>query len=107
MEVNEQLIQAITKAVVEQLQKNGLPAKAPSSASGTASLAGKTRMRPKHSYKGAQKAVQGTDPKEVVIGVGAAFHTEINSTINGIPLDKVLENLKAGIEEEEIGRAHV
>lgn len=100
MEVNEQLIQAITKAVVEQLQKNGLPAKAPSSASGTASLAGKTRMRPKHSYKGAQKAVQGTDPKEVVIGVGAAFQTEINSTINGIPLDQVLENLKAGIEEE-------
>lgn len=100
MEVNEQLIQAITKAVVEQLQKNGLPAKAPSSASGTASLAGKTRMRPKHSYKGVQKAVQGTDPKEVVIGVGAAFQTEINSTINGIPLDQVLENLKAGIEEE-------
>ena len=100
MEVNEQLIQAITKAVVEQLQKNGLPAKAPSSASGTASLAGKTRMRPKHSYKGAQKAAQGTDPKEVVIGVGAAFQTEINSTINGIPLDQVLENLKAGIEEE-------
>ena len=46
------------------------------------------------------KAEQGTDPKEIVIGVGAAFQTEIRSTICGIPLDKVLQNVQAGIEEE-------
>ena len=57
-------------------------------------------MRPKRSYDGAVKAVQGTDPKEVVIGVGAAFQTEINATICGIPLDEVLRNVQAGIEEE-------
>ena len=100
MEVNEQLIQAVTMAVVEQLQKNGLPAPAASSVSGTQSLAGKRRMRPKHSYAGAKRAAKGTDPKEVVIGVGAAFQTEINSTIGGIPLEQVIENIRAGIEEE-------
>lgn len=96
MELNEQLIQAITKAVVEQLQGNQ-PQPHNSEAQ---TLAGKTRMRPKHSYEGAKKAPQGTDPKEIVIGVGAAFQTEIRSTICGIPLEEVLRNVKAGIEEE-------
>lgn len=104
MEVNEQLIQAITKAVVEQLQRNGAKPQTQNSPSpvstGTQSLAGKTRMRPKRSYEGAVRAKQGTDPKEVVIGVGAAFQTEITRTIGGIPLDEVLRNVKAGIEEE-------
>ncbi len=57
-------------------------------------------MRPKRSYAGSPKAAQGTNPKEVVIGVGAAFQTEINATMGGIPLDEVLRNVKAGIEEE-------
>lgn len=105
MEINDQLIQAITKAVVEQLQKsNGqpqVPSRAGSSQpSGTASLAGRTRMHPKRSYKGAVRAAKGTDPKEVVIGVGAAFQTEIRATMGGIPLEEVLRNVKAGIEEE-------
>ena len=102
MQVNEQLIQAITKAVVEQLQKkNAQPqTEQNKNASGTNTLAGKTRMRPKHSYAGAPKAPLGTNPKEIVIGVGAAFQTEINATICGIPLDEVLRNVKAGIEEE-------
>lgn len=99
MEVNEQLIRAITQAVVEQLQKNGGKPQN-STVSGAQSLAGKTRMRPRHSYEGAVKAKQGTDPKEIVIGVGAAFQTEINYTIGGIPLDEVLRNVRAGIEEE-------
>lgn len=96
MELNEQLIQAITKAVVEQLQGNQPQ---PHNSEGE-TLAGKTRMRPMHSYEGAEKAPQGTDPKEIVIGVGAAFQTEIRSTIGGIPLEDVLRNVQAGIEEE-------
>lgn len=99
MEVNEQLIRAITQAVVQQLARNGAGPQTTVSA-GTQSLAGKTRMRPKHSYEGAERARQGTDPKEVVIGVGAAFQTEITKTIGGIPLDEVLRNIRAGIEEE-------
>lgn len=113
MEVNEQLIQAITKAVLAQLQSVAQPGNAENTvtltdltkssvenSSGVNSLAGKTRMRPKRSYKGFEKAKQGTDPKEVVIGVGAAFQTEIHSTIGGLPLDEVLKNVRAGIEEE-------
>ena len=101
MEINEQLIQAITRAVVAQLQNGSAqPVESKEAASTTQSLAGKTRMRPKRSYAGSTKARQGTDPKEVVIGVGAAFQTEINKTIGGIPLDDVLRNVKAGIEEE-------
>lgn len=65
MEVNEQLIQAITKAVVEQLQRNGAqPARTPSR-TGTQSLAGKTRMRPKHSYEHAVKAKQERTPRKL------------------------------------------
>lgn len=101
MEVNEQLIRAITQAVVQQLAKSGAGPQIQNTApAATQSLAGKTRMRPKRSYEGAVRAIQGTDPKEVVIGVGAAFQTEITKTICGIPLDEVLRNLRAGIEEE-------
>lgn len=102
MEVNEQLIRAITQAVVEQLHnKNGAqPQTETRLSSASQELAGRTRMRPKHSYEGAVRAAQGTDPREVVIGVGAAFQTEINKTMGGIPLDEVLRNVKAGIEEE-------
>ena len=103
MEVNEQLIRAITQAVVEQLHKNGAQPQTQAEMqqpSSTQELAGRTRMRPKHSYEGAVRAAQGTDPKEIVIGVGAAFQTEINKTMGGIPLDEVLRNVKAGIEEE-------
>ena len=38
--------------------------------------------------------------REVVIGVGAAFQTEITKTMSGIPLEEVLRNICAGIEEE-------
>lgn len=103
MEVNEQLIRAITQAVVEQLHQNGAqPEKEVQTpeTSGSGSLAGRTRMRPKHSYDNAARAAQGTDPREIVIGVGAAFQTEIHKTMGGIPLDEVLRNVKAGIEEE-------
>ncbi len=117
MEYNEQLIQAITKAVIAEIQKSKIPAyqidgwSGPEAGQNTAdgapagnkpgqSLSGRTRMRPKRSYAGARRAAQGTDPKEIVIGVGAAFQREINSTICGIPLDQVLQNVRAGIEEE-------
>lgn len=103
MEVNEQLVRAVTQAVVVQLMASGAQPQNVSSTpapAGTGSFAGKTRMRPKHSYEGAVRASKGTDPKEVVIGVGAAFQTEITKTMSGIPLEEVLRNICAGIEEE-------
>ena len=121
MEINEQLVLAITRAVVSELQKNpdmqpgsvrnaasagsGMSGLSPDGGAGSgssmpASLAGRTRMRPLHAYTHVEKAVQGTDPKEIVIGVGAAFQTEIHETICHIPLDEVLKNVRDGIEEE-------
>lgn len=53
MEVNEQLVRAVTQAVVAQLMASGAQPQNVSSTpapAGTGSFAGKTRMRPKHSY---------------------------------------------------------
>ena len=64
-------------------------------------MAGRERINEEKSdYSGYPRAQKGTDPKEVVIGVGAAFQREITRTICDIPLDDVLKNVKAGIEEE-------
>ena len=66
-----------------------------------ASMAGVERINPeKTSYHGYPKAEKGSDPKEVVIGVGPGFQKEIRATICGIPLDQVIREVKAGIEEE-------
>ncbi len=72
-----------------------------STQAGVPSMAGRERINEKKTdYTGYPKAKQGTDPKEIVIGVGAAFQREIKRTICDIPLDEVLRNVKAGIEEE-------
>jgi hypothetical protein len=66
-----------------------------------ASMAGTERINPtKTSYHGYPIAEKGTDPKEVVIGVGPGFQKEIKATICGIPLSEVIREVKAGIEEE-------
>lgn len=96
MQYNEDLIRKITEEVVRQLNTSSTPQK-----TSVNSLVGKDRINEtKTSYAGYPKAKKGTDPKEVVIGVGAAFQREIKKTINGIPLEDVLKNIKAGIEEE-------
>ena len=59
MEVNEQLVRAVTQAVVAQLMASGAQPQDVSSTpapEGAGSFAGKTRMRPKHSYENAIKA---------------------------------------------------
>lgn len=96
MQFSEDLIRQITEEVVRQLN-----ADAKERAYTGNSLAGKDRINEKKtSYADYPRAKKGTDPKEVVIGVGAAFQREIKKTINGIPLEDVLKNVKAGIEEE-------
>lgn len=47
-------------------------------------------------------AEKGTLPNEVVIGVAAAFGVYQTKTITGIPHDKVLKEIIAGIEEEGV-----
>ncbi|HAX50744.1 propanediol/glycerol family dehydratase medium subunit [Muricomes intestini] len=103
MQINEDLVKQITNAVLAQMApKSGEvnPADAPVS-SEVPSMTGHERINEvKTSYVSYPKAKKGTDPKEVVIGVGAAFQKEIKKTICGIPLEEVLKNVKAGIEEE-------
>ena len=95
MNINEELVRRITEAVVKQIQspKEGQ--------SGRPAVTGGERINAeKTSYASYPRAKKGTDPKEVVIGVGPAFQKEITKTICGIRLEEVLDNLKAGIEEE-------
>lgn len=92
MQVNDTLIEQITAEVVRQMQGSGEPANTVSNSA--------QRLAPKRDYSGFPKARQGTDPKEVVIGVGPAFQREIHATICGLDLTDVLGNVKAGIEEE-------
>ena len=106
MQISEELVKQITNAVLSQMSQSGVSSStgdhitAPSSGK-SLSLAGRERINDeKTSYASYPRAKKGTDPKEVVIGVGAAFQKEIKKTICGIPLDDVLRNVKAGIEEE-------
>ncbi|HIZ80810.1 MAG TPA: propanediol/glycerol family dehydratase medium subunit [Candidatus Mediterraneibacter pullistercoris] len=104
MQISEELVKQITNAVLSQMSQSGVSSSTgdhTAAASKMPSLAGRERINEeKTSYASYPRAKKGTDPKEVVIGVGAAFQKEIKKTISGIPLDDVLRNVKAGIEEE-------
>ena len=105
MQINEELVKQITNAVLSQMSHAGSSSVSggalPSSSSAVPSMAGRDRINEEKSdYSGYPRAQKGTDPKEVVIGVGAAFQREIKRTICDIPLDEVLRNVKAGNEEE-------
>jgi hypothetical protein len=91
MEINQTLIEQITKLVIETVkEQRGI---------NTTSQTSSPRSV-KTSYKGYPIATKGSNPKEVVIGVGPAFQREIKNTINGLKLSEVISNVKAGIEEE-------
>ena len=80
MQMNEELIKKIVDAVMEQIgQLDNKPKNEPAAVS---SLAGKDRINEiKTDYSSYPRAKKGTDPKEIVIGVGAAFQKEIKRTI--------------------------
>jgi hypothetical protein len=90
MEINQKLVEEITRLVIEKVKEQR----------GQRPVSGSSRINQKTSYVGYQLAAKGTNPKEVVIGVGPAFQREINYTINGLKLSDVVKNIKAGIEEE-------
>lgn len=75
---DEKLIKQITELVVKEIEKKGL------------------LLKSQH----LNKALKGNNPKEVVIGVGPSFQTEINRTINGLDLKSVIKQIISGIEEE-------
>lgn len=76
MKVTENLIEEITRLVLEEMNKG---------------------TTPQEHVIGASKS---NNPKEVVIGVGPAFMAHIHKTINGLHLKDVIKELAAGIEEE-------
>lgn len=90
MEINKELVEAITRVVVEKVKEQG----------GLKPVPRNNHTVVKTSYVGYPLAQKGTNPKEVVIGVGPAFQREIKRTINGLNLVDVIKNIKAGIEEE-------
>lgn len=101
MQVSEELIRKIIDTVMEQLNQSENEKNVKPSSSDIPSMAGRDRINEKKTdYSSYPRAKKGTDPKEIVIGVGAAFQMEIHQTICGIPLEEVLRNIKAGIEEE-------
>ena len=90
MQINEELIERVTRLVIEEI--NALESKSDEVPTDKTTV--------KTSYAGYPLAQRGTNPKEVVIGVGPAFQREIRRTINGLNLDDVIKNVKAGVEEE-------
>ena len=100
MQMNEDLIKKIVDAVMLEVGQLENKNEVQSSAE-VSSMSGRDRINEqKTDYSSYPRAKKGTDPKEIVIGVGAAFQREIKRTICDIPLDEVLRNVKAGIEEE-------
>lgn len=100
MQMNEALIKQIVDAVMAEIGQLDSANNTKPSAE-VSSMAGRDRINAvKTDYSNYPRAKKGTDPKEIVIGVGAAFQKEIKRTICDIPLDEVLRNVKAGIEEE-------
>ena len=77
---DEALVTLITKIVLEHLQSME-----PNICSGQFNV-----LTPQRTH----------NPKEVIIAVGPAFNTGTAKTINGLPHDAVLSEVKAGIEEE-------
>jgi hypothetical protein len=104
MQVSEELVRQIVQAVLAG-SKAGTAAPQNTGTAAAAddrvSMSGVARINEKKSsYAGYPVAKKGTDPKEVVIGVGPAFQREITQNIVGVPHDEILRNIMAGIEEE-------
>ncbi len=99
MQYSEEFVKKLSEIVANELKR--IEYNNSSASSEAPQMAGKERINEKKSdYSSYQKASKGTNPKEIVIGVGAAFQREIKRTICNIDLDDVIKNVKAGIEEE-------
>lgn len=88
MQINEKLVEEIVKAVIENVKASRNLDQ------------GQKQESVENILSAGVAAKKGTNPKEVVIGVGPAFQSQIHKTINNIELEAVLENIRAGIEEE-------
>ncbi|MBC3797174.1 propanediol/glycerol family dehydratase medium subunit [Acetobacterium paludosum] len=91
MAINEQMLKSIIEDVLKEMTGAAPAASAPSK---VAAAAGSVKLTPIGDAK------QGVASDEVIIAVAPAFAEYQHETIVGIPHDKVLKELIAGIEEE-------
>jgi propanediol dehydratase large subunit len=56
-------------------------------------------VAPSISLKHAGAATIGTDPREIVVGISPAFGVKLFRTLSGIPINDLLREIVAGIEE--------
>lgn len=91
--MNEATLRNIIEEVLKELNLGETPA-APTAPSVSPSAPGNLVIAE------AGPAERGTDPREVVIALAPAFGGRLHETITGIPHDRVIRELTAGIEEE-------
>lgn len=89
MAINEQMLKSIIEDVLKEMT-----GAAPAAPSAQAAAAGAVKLTPIGDAK------QGVASDEVVIGLAPAFAEFQHETIIGLPHDKVLKEIIAGIEEE-------
>lgn len=112
MAINEEMLKSVIEDVLKEMMEKGTLSGAAASsagaaefAAGTAAPAAKTSVSADGSdsklvLTETGDAPKGTSPNEVVIGLAPAFGAHQFKTIVGIPHDKVLREVMAGIEEE-------
>ena len=92
MPIDEKTIQGIIAEVMREMA--AAPSGGASRASGAALPTGHL------AFTETGTAARGTNPHEVVIGLSPAFGTKQQTTIIGVPLDEVIREVSAGLEEE-------
>ncbi len=91
--MDEKTLRTIIEEVIKEFAQ-------PASTSGAPAAASIATADGKLSITETGPAERGTNPREVVIALTPAFGGKITQTITGIPHDKVLRELCAGIEEQ-------
>lgn len=103
MELDEKLIEEVTRLVVEQLTKSGITLSKDESSQianfANASLI-ENKLISRNGFNEVGIAEKGIDAKEVVIGIGPCFGKYINSTLTGLKHKEIIKEVMAGIEEE-------
>lgn len=88
MNITEDMVKEIILEVLQEMQKEG-----------RAATVQKPEV-PALRFREVGEAKPGTNRNEVVVGISPAFGISINKTIIDIPLQSVLKEVFAGIEEE-------
>lgn len=97
MKFDENMLRNIIEEVINEMSAETSSPAAPASSTGAhANTAGKLVLTE------TGDAPKGSSVDEVIVGLAPAFGTKQTKTITGIPHDKVLKEILAGIEEEGV-----